>query len=1024
MSNKPEIDSAEALRLENALYLNEVHIARRASEITAELVVEQFKKMEAVQLLLEEKAGAERELHVKLAEELQERKQAQEEVRRNYEIQGVLNELLRMSLLDLSQNELLKRSLELILSVPCLSLQQRGAVFLADHHSDVLVMKAQKDLDEGLRELCNRVPYGHCLCGQAAVSRTVCYSDRVDEHHKNRSIDMADHGHYCVPLMSADKLLGVLCVYVDAGHPRNHTEESFLSASAGILAGIIERTTAMEKLNEARIAADAANRAKSTFLANMSHELRTPMNAIIGYSEMLEEEAEELGYESFISDLKKIKSAGKHLLALINDVLDFSKIEAGKIELYLETFDVAAMIREVTSTIVPLIEKNDNRLEVVCPDGLGALHADLTKVRQALFNLLSNACKFTNHGLITLEVSATAEPDSGSNWFSFSIRDTGIGMTQEQKAKLFQAFMQADASTTRKFGGTGLGLSISRHFCQMMGGDIIVESELDQGSVFTMKIPALVTLTPAEEPEPKPAAAAVIPADHSGNLVLIIDDDPKARELLSHSLRQEKYSVSSASSGEEGLQLAHELRPDVIVLDVLMPLMDGWKVLTTLKADPELRDIPVVMLSVLDDENLGFALGASDYLTKPIDRDRLSVVLKKYLHDDHAGSILIVEDDPLTRDMMRRMLEKEGWRVETAQNGRIGLEQAISHTPALVLLDLMMPEMDGFQFVDELRGREALKAVPIIVLTAKDLDHEDRARLEGCVKMIVQKGAFSRDDLLAELHKLVSMHTEGKQRPPETAPPIPASSGKARILVIDDDPKIHDLMSRHLSKEGFEVITASSGKEGLRLARETSPLAITLDVLMPEMDGWAVLSALKSDPALEDIPVIMLTVMDDRNLGFSLGASDFLNKPVERTRLLAVLNKYRTGSSSGPVLLVEDDPTTRLMLRRMIEKEGWGVNEAENGRIALERIAGARPAVILLDLMMPEMDGFEFLGELRKNESLYSIPVVVVTAKDLTTEERERLQGSVHRIIQKGSYRREELLDEVRSIIMRHAAGD
>ncbi|MBF0557481.1 MAG: response regulator [Nitrospirae bacterium] len=1014
--------SPETLQAENVMLLNEVSIARRASEITAKLVVEQFKKMEDVQMLLEEKVASERELHVTLAGELRERKLAQEEVKSNYEIQGVLNAMLRLSLQDMPQDELIEQSLELVLSVPCLSLQKRGAVFTVDDNTNVLVLKAQKDIGGPLLESCGRVPFGHCLCGRAAALRQVQFSSAVDANHDNHYEGMAGHGHYCIPLMSADNLLGVLCVYVDEGHQRNSTEETFLCASSDILAGIIERTSGIEKLRDARIAADAANRAKSTFLANMSHELRTPMNAIIGYSEMLVEEAEDLGQHGFISDLNKINAAGKHLLALINDILDFSKIEAGKIELYLETFEVSPMIHDVTNTISPLVDKNENKLHVICPADIGSIHADLTKIRQALFNLLSNACKFTKHGSVTLEVSRLPGQDDSADLIEFTVRDTGIGMTQEQKMKLFQAFTQGDASTTRQFGGTGLGLCISRHFCQLMGGDITVESEPGKGSSFTIKIPAEVSLETGKELEKVVEQEGVIPWGKGTNSILIIDDDPKARDLLTRSLTREKYSVACASGGEEGLKLARQLHPDVIVLDVLMPMMDGWTVLSAIKADPDIADIPVIMISVLDEENMGFALGASDYLTKPIDRDRMLTVLKKYMHGDKAGSILVVEDDVITRDMMTRMLEKEGWSVSTAQNGRVGLEQAAAVQPALILLDLMMPEMDGFQFVEELRSRADLRSIPVVVVTAKDLTQEDRERLEGYVKLIVQKGAYNREDLLCELHKLVTAHT-GLKRHADTAKQPHSAANTSKILVIDDDPKIHDLMTRYLTRDGFEVITASSGTEGLQLARKLRPLAITLDVLMPEMDGWTVLSSLKADPDLADIPVIMLTVMDDKNLGFTLGASEYLNKPIDRKRLLSVLGKYRHGAMAGPILIVEDDAEIRRILRHIIEKDGRTVEEAENGRVALERIAAVPPSLILLDLMMPVMDGFEFLGELRKDEFLRSIPVVVVTAKDLNAGERKQLDGCVTRILQKGSYSRDDLLTEVHRIIMTYEDG-
>jgi signal transduction histidine kinase/DNA-binding response OmpR family regulator len=514
-----------------------------------------------------------------------------------------------------------------------------------------------------------------------------------------------------------------------------------------------------EELVRAKEGAEDANRAKSQFLANMSHELRTPLNAIIGYSEMLQEASEDVGQEDFIPDLKKIHSAGKHLLGLINDILDLSKIEAGKMTLFLETFDVADLVQEVATTVHPLIQKNANQLEVQKGDALGSMRADVTKVRQCLFNLLSNASKFTEKGTIRLRVSREAA--NGHDVLAFHVSDSGIGMTPEQLGKLFQAFSQADASTTRKYGGTGLGLALTRRFCQMLGGDVSVTSELGKGSTFTVRLPAEAT----EEAEMTTDAASASPAVKvpSGatlsldgrDTILVVDDEATAREIMRHHLTREGFHVVTASSGPEALQLARQVRPRAITLDVMMPGMDGWAVLTTLKKDPDLCDIPVLMCTMLDDRNLGFSLGASEFLAKPIDRNRLTTILRKYGQGAAPGQVLLVEDDAATREMMTRMLHKEGWAVAEAENGLVALARVAAHRPDLILLDLMMPQMDGFAFTQEFRKVEAYRNIPIIVLTAKELTADDHRKLSGQVESILQKGARSGEDLVREIGDLL-----------------------------------------------------------------------------------------------------------------------------------------------------------------------------------------------------------------------------------------------------------------------------
>ena len=605
----------------------------------------------------------------------------------------------------------------------------------------------------------------------AEISKAVALA--IDQHQPMQTLDLRSEppspardillqasylARLIVPLLAADRIVGALVVRRKAPgeFPKNTIELLQTFAAQSVLA--IQNARLFSEIEEKSRQLETASQHKSQFLASMSHELRTPLNAIIGLTDMLVNNAPRFGTEKALEPLRRVHRAGTHLLGLINQVLDLSKIEAGKLELNLESVSIAPLVEEVIGTARPLAEQNKNTLSVECPRDLPPIEADAMRLRQIILNLLSNACKFTKAGDVKLSVTPTVR--EGRRFIEIAVIDSGIGMTAEQMSRLFEEFSQADASTARQYGGTGLGLAITRRLCRMMGGDVTVTSEPNKGSTFVVRLPLSASTIAEGMGESASEQTLVKPG---ADCVLVIDDDQTARDLIADHLRQAGFVVITAAGGREGLKRATEYRPIAITLDVIMPDMDGWSVLTALRTDSALPNIPVVIVSIVDEHRQGMALGAAGYLTKPIDRDKLVALVQRFRADAGPTRVLVVDDDATQRERIRFWLGSQQWFLAEAENGRVALERLRQDgRPDVILLDLMMPEMDGFELVAELQRHPEWRRIPVIIITARDLTNEDRARLNSGIEAIMMKESFSPAKLIERIRDLLS-----KSRMPE-----------------------------------------------------------------------------------------------------------------------------------------------------------------------------------------------------------------------------------------------------------------
>jgi signal transduction histidine kinase/DNA-binding response OmpR family regulator len=582
-----------------------------------------------------------------------------------------------------------------------------------------------------------------------------------------------------VPLKARDTVIGVLWVYARSAHKFGDEDRQLLSALADQAAIAIENARLYEQvrqhaeqleakvelrtreLQEANQRLEVASRHKSEFLANMSHELRTPLNAIIGFTRLVMRRGQDVLPAKQLENLEKILVSADHLLSLINDVLDLSKVEAGRMEVRPVAFDLAVLIDGCLRTVEPTIRSERLRLVRQVPPDLPPLHTDQEKLQQILINLLSNAIKFTEAGTVTV----AARVSDGE--MAIDVADTGIGVPEEALELIFEEFRQVDSSSTRRYGGTGLGLSISRHFARLLGGDLTVRSAVGVGTTFTVRIPAQYGApATAARIGAVPARPEVGAEAERGRVVLAIDDDPDIIYLLQENLADAGYRVVGALNGDEGLRKARELQPFAITLDILMPHRDGWQVLADLKADAVTKDIPIIVVSVVDNRELGYRLGAFDYLLKPFDRETIVAVLARV--PSPTSRLLVVDDDPHVVDLVRQLLEDQPYEIGAAADGQEALEAVTRRRPDVILLDLLMPRMDGFAVIEQLQQDPDYRRIPVIVLTAKPLSAAETALLEQSVLKVVHKMGLDREFFIGELRRALSTH-----RPGETARPEP-----------------------------------------------------------------------------------------------------------------------------------------------------------------------------------------------------------------------------------------------------------
>lgn len=956
-----------------------------------------------------------------------------------------INELNRELSGDLTYDELVSRSINFISrhTGAC-----SGALYSFDRLEKVAELKASYAFVDR-KHLSNRFEAGQGIIGQVAVEMKPIHLKGITSEEavgQTGTISEPPRSIYAVPLLYENTLYGILeTAYFE---DLDNLKKEFLDSTAVIIAASLYTSTQNQRIKELfdfsqqankelearqleldatneelqaqteelqaqaeelksqtvelerqRVRVFEADRLKSEFLSNMSHELRTPLNSILALSQLMINRGTGKNIDQEAEFLGVIERNGRHLLNLINDILDLSKIESGRMDLELEKLDPRQTIHAAVETIKPLADEKGLSIEV--DDGASKeMLTDRDKIQQILINLLSNAVKFTEQGSVKLTVAAT------DNMIAFTVSDSGIGISEEDLPKIFDQFRQADGSTTRRFDGTGLGLAICQKLANLLGGEITVKSNVGLGSVFTLSLPlmsgepAKLDAFTASPPIPVPAPASL------KRTVLVIDDDPVVRDLIVTYLKESGYETSVANNGREGLRKIREIRPYAVTLDLLMPDLDGWDVLRQMKSSEDTADIPVIIVSIAEDQATGAAMGAAGYLVKPVDKKLLLDELDKLSLTSKISRILVVDDEPAVRVLLQDILGQTYYLVDTASGGEEALRKIEIDPPDAVILDLVMPDLDGFTVLKKLRETELFQDIPVIVLTSKDLTPEERSVLQKEVHRTILKGEMDKNRLLTDLDS--SLKQLEKTRPV-------AKKEKPLLLVVEDNPTAALQIKTALEDNGFAVMPASGGAEALECVKRVVPDGIILDLMMPEIDGFQVLEKIRSTSWTRELPVLILTAKEltreDKGRLSHNNVQQLIQKgSLDRDELVARVRKLldpepqiievepvekvniTIAQSDHKILIVEDNPDNLMTITAILEDVGYGFLTARNGREAVDVAQKLKPNLILMDIQLPGMSGLEAAGLIKSDSTLSDIPIIALTAKAMRGDREQALE--------------------------------